>query len=253
MQDSVSAVENVKRENLAMHIAVCDDNVGDRKQLERLLKRESDKRAHDTGVFYVDSYGNADAVMKSPMLYDVFFIDMTDSDINGTQLATLLLNAGVTVPIIFCISCINYRQVFHCDPEKNQNHIFYLEKPLKKAELSDTLDKCILLKSQNVSAIELRGEHMTRYVFEDDIVYSQAVGNYIHIHLLDNTEIEILSTVDNFYSQLSAYTHYAAISRKAMVNTVHIRKLTPFKITLFDGTVLSTTPSYYAYIKKAFR
>lgn len=26
-----------------MHIAVCDDNVADRKQLERLLKRESDK------------------------------------------------------------------------------------------------------------------------------------------------------------------------------------------------------------------
>ena len=28
-----------------MHIAICDDNVADRKQLERLLKRESDKRA----------------------------------------------------------------------------------------------------------------------------------------------------------------------------------------------------------------
>lgn len=34
-----------------MHIAVCDDNVADRKQLERLLGRESDSRKADTGVF----------------------------------------------------------------------------------------------------------------------------------------------------------------------------------------------------------
>ena len=28
-----------------MHIAICDDNIVDRKQLERLLERESDKSA----------------------------------------------------------------------------------------------------------------------------------------------------------------------------------------------------------------
>ena len=28
-----------------MHVAICDDNVADRRQLERLLKRESDKRS----------------------------------------------------------------------------------------------------------------------------------------------------------------------------------------------------------------
>ena len=31
-----------------MHIAICDDNVADRKQLERLLKRESEKRKSTT-------------------------------------------------------------------------------------------------------------------------------------------------------------------------------------------------------------
>ena len=31
-----------------MHVAICDDNVADRRQLERLLKRESDKRSADT-------------------------------------------------------------------------------------------------------------------------------------------------------------------------------------------------------------
>ena len=55
-----------------MHIAVCDDNVADRKQLERLLKRESDKRAASTGIIYTDSFGNSTALLSNPMQYDAF-------------------------------------------------------------------------------------------------------------------------------------------------------------------------------------
>ena len=49
-----------------MHIAVCDDNVADRKQLERLLKRESDKRAASTGIIYTDSFGNSTSLLSIP-------------------------------------------------------------------------------------------------------------------------------------------------------------------------------------------
>ena len=37
-----------------MHIAICDDNIADRKQLERLLDRESDRRKGTSGVFFYD-------------------------------------------------------------------------------------------------------------------------------------------------------------------------------------------------------
>ena len=68
-----------------MHIAVCDDNIADRKQMERLLGRASDRRLHTTGVLYIDSYGNVEAVMRSPMLYDAFFIDMTSGPVKKTD------------------------------------------------------------------------------------------------------------------------------------------------------------------------
>ena len=53
-----------------LHIAICDDNIADRKQLERLLKRESDKRAAVSGIVYTDSFGNAVARLANPMQYD---------------------------------------------------------------------------------------------------------------------------------------------------------------------------------------
>ena len=94
-----------------MHIAVCDDNIADRKQTERLLGRASDRRLHTTGVLYIDSYGNVEAVLRSPMLYDAFFIDMTSGPVNGFQLARKLIDAGVVAPIILCISTIDYPAV----------------------------------------------------------------------------------------------------------------------------------------------
>ena len=87
-----------------MHIAICDDNIADRKQSERLLSRESDKRIHTTGNLYVDSYGNVEALLKSPQRYDLFFIDMTDLPPHGIilhQLPQLRKCTG---------SCLFYRQ-----------------------------------------------------------------------------------------------------------------------------------------------
>ena len=61
-----------------MHLAICDDHIADRKQMERLLGRESDRRLNTTGVLYVDSFGNRDAILTTPMIYDGLFIDMTE-------------------------------------------------------------------------------------------------------------------------------------------------------------------------------
>lgn len=80
----------------------------DRKQLERLLCRESDKRKADTGVFYTDSFGDSDALGKNPMPYDLFFLDITSGSEDGFTFAVKLRSIGVTAPIVLCSSKINY-------------------------------------------------------------------------------------------------------------------------------------------------
>ena len=39
-----------------MHIAVCDDNVADRKQFERLIRRESERRGKENGILFADLF-----------------------------------------------------------------------------------------------------------------------------------------------------------------------------------------------------
>ena len=93
-----------------MHIAICDDNIADRKQLERLLDRESDRRKDTSGVFFCDSYGNSEHLSRNPMPYELFFLDMTSEEPDGLSFAIELRRLGVTAPIALCSSSINYRE-----------------------------------------------------------------------------------------------------------------------------------------------
>lgn len=251
-----------------MHIAVCDDNVADRKQMERLLQRASDRRIHTTGVFYIDSYGNVEAVMRSPMLYDAFFIDMTTGPVNGFQLARKLIDAGVTAPIILCISTIDYPTIIEAaiaevpdDGIENSNHeilrrqlktqIRFLHKAIKVAELEEMLDYAIDIKSKTIPTIELRGEKDTLYVYEDEILYAVKEGNYAHVILTESRSIDILGTIPNLYSQMKNFEHFIPISEQAFINITFVTKLSLLKLTMKDRHSFIVSPAIVPTLKKA--
>ena len=92
-----------------MHIAICDDNIADRKHLERLLGRESDKRAGTPNILYVDSFGDRDALLRNtPGMYDLFFIDLVETPTLAMETIRLLQEAGAKAPVTMCSSQIDY-------------------------------------------------------------------------------------------------------------------------------------------------
>lgn len=250
-----------------MHIAVCDDNIADRKQMERLLGRASDRRMHTTGVFYIDSFGNVEAVMHAPMLYNAFFIDMTSGPVNGFQLARKLIDAGATAPIILCISTINYRAIIDAalaeappDAVENSNHdilrrqlksqIQFLNKPIRVAELDEMLDFCVEQKSKIIPTIELRGEKDALYVYEDEIMYAEKNGNFAHVTLTEGRQVDILSTMRNLYTQVTDFNHFFPISEQAFVNISFVEKFALLKLTMRDGKTFTVSPLEVSLVKK---
>lgn len=250
-----------------MHIAVCDDNVADRKQMERLLQRASDRRINTTGVFYIDSYGNVDAVMRSPMQYDVFFIDMTSGPVNGFQVARSLIDGGVTAPIILCVSTIDYRSIITSAiaevPEGSndtsnhdilrrqlQTQIKILDKPIKVAELEEMLEYALSVKAKTIPTIELRGDQDTLYVYEDEILYAAKNENFAHVALTKSRSIDILGTAYNLYTQLPGFRHFFLLSESAFINVTAIEKLSLCKVTMVDGKHFTVSPHTMSSLKK---
>ena len=225
-----------------MHIAICDDNVADRKQLERLLKRESDKQYGIREPFYIDSYGNAEALMRSPMLYDAFFIDMTTGPKNGYEVAMELIRAGVNVPIILCISTIDYRSF---DLSEN---CFFLQKAIRVDELCATLEMLITSCDNKIPHIEIRTETDTHYVSEQDIMYF-VQSAHTQIYLKDGRILEITDSMINFYDELRNMPCFFPVSYKAVLNAAYVSHLSPLSIQTKDGRRFFLHPAFYKYAR----
>lgn len=229
-----------------MHIAICDDNVADRKQLERLLKRESDRRSRTTGILYADSFGNAPALLSNPMQYDVFYIDMCRTEgVFGLDVVNGLLAKGVNAPIVMCCSLVNYREL------ELPSNVIFLDKPIRTEELSRSIDHALSIKSEAPSLIELREDKDTYYVTEPDIVYAVEEGMYVRVTLTDGRRINVVSTAMNLFSQIEMYASFFAPSQKIIVNGRHIGSLGLRKIVMKDGSIFKTSGKCMQYARYA--
>ncbi len=202
-----------------MHIAICDDNIADRKHLERLLQRESDRRKSTKGILYIDSYGNVDALTKSPMIYDLFFIDMTQLPPHGMETAILLREIGVTAPIVLCTSSIRYE-----DYAKPPIDLFYIDKPFKPIQLTEIVDIIDARKKKAAPTIEIRDDLNTYYIHEEDFIYAYPDGYRTKIVLKDGRVIMQLGTLQELLPALQPFDSFLLLGKKYVVNYHHIEK-----------------------------
>ncbi len=213
-----------------MHVAVCDDNIADRKQTERLLGRESDRRAKITEGLFVDSYGNEQALLTKPMQYDIFYIDMcqTGAD-HGLQIAQKLVAAGVHAPIYMCCSNVNYRE------QDFPENVSFLDKPLRAEDFIASLDYAEKIKAEAVSRIELRDEKETFYVTEDMILYAVEKGNRMIVTLTDGRVVKLVTNISNLFDQWKSFHSFLAPNGKTLVNARYIEKVRFLQIQMTDG------------------
>ncbi len=230
-----------------MHIAVCDDNVADRKQFERLMKRESDRRGKDGCVLFADYFGHAQALLAAPFQYDVFYIDMCKtSDTDTVQIINALLQKGIVAPIILCCSDIDYRTLqLPCDT-------LFLEKPIRPEELTKTIDYALERKSETIPRIELRDEHTTYHVTEEEILYAVQEGQLIDIHMTDGRVIRVLDNALNLFSQLEPFPTFLAPNLKAVLNGRYIQGFKFRKVIMQDGREFKIARECIPYAKEIY-
>ena len=217
-----------------MHIAICDDNIADRKQTERLLGRESDRRAKTDNVLYIDSFGKQESVLVAPMIYDMFFIDMVnDTPSTAADIVKALINAGVTAPIVMLCSSINYRED---DYLTSLSQIHFLDKPIKVAELTDIISMGFQKKSEKIPTIELRTDTDVLYVQENEIVYAIYFNKqYTDVFLNDGRKIHLLMNIENFYAHLERFGSFFPANRHTIVQKKYVNKISLLHVHLSNG------------------
>lgn len=226
-----------------MHIAICDDNIADRKQTERLLERESDKRIKTNGVLYIDSYGKQESVLASPMLYDMFFIDMANSHPStASDIVKALISLGVVAPIVMLVSSIDYQKDSYL---ASLEQVHFLHKPIKVSELSNMISMGFEIKNSKTPTIELRIDIGATYVKEKDIMYALYFNNqYTDVYLIDGRKIHMPTSIENFYAQLEHFGSFFPANKHTIVQIKYVKKFSLLHVHLDNGKKFSFPLDY---------
>lgn len=213
-----------------MHLAVCDDHIADRKQTERLLGRESDRRLRTTGVLYVDSFGSKNSILTTPMFYDAIFMDMTEEGCDAVELANMLRADGTEVPIIFCCGKVNYRT--RTDLPAN---VLFLDKPIQTDELAAIVDQLLTVTESKTKKFEFRNDTETFYFEEEELMYAFPEDRFIRIHMNNGDEKLAVTNLKTFCANLDLCDSYLLVNDTYVVNMTYIRTVNFFRLTMVDG------------------
>jgi DNA-binding LytR/AlgR family response regulator len=233
-----------------MHIAICDDNVADRKQLERLLGRESDRVKDTAGIFYIDSYGNPESLLSHPMQYDVFFIDICHTvGLSGLEVAKALTEKGVSAPFVMCSSDVDYTA------QDIPGHVIHLEKPIPVAKLRETLEIAQHLSDTAEKKIELREDWASHYVSAEEILYAFAKGNRTHVYLTEGRIFKIFGRPYLLYDSIEKeHPSFVMPSFGTIVNCDHIREVKfPCRAVMDDGRKIFLHPRIMNYVRESLQ
>lgn len=217
---------------MALYIAICDDNIAQRKQTERLLNREKDARLKNSGeVLYIDSFGSSEALLKTPIKYDMFMIDVTSESQNGMDIAITLRDKGIIAPIVMISSTIKY-----IDIAPELSHLYHVDVPLSQNTISLMIDKAIEWSNSKPALIEIRCNNITHYVSPSDIVRADFLqGLLTKVTTVDGHVIEMTDSLVNFYKMCSIYSKYLFLG-KTVINPMYVDSVKGNTIMLKDGS-----------------
>ena len=215
-----------------MHLAICDDHMADRKQMERLLGRESDRRLNTTGVLYVDSFGSKESILVTPMIYDAIFMDMSRRRLTmRSSFPTCFGPMAQMSPIRFCCDKVDYRK------SKNlPDNALFLDKPIVVSELTETIDHLLSIKNSKVKKLEFRNQTDTIYLTEDQISYAWPKNNrQVCIHTADGRDYTTDMSLASFCGTLNKYDNFVLLASNTVLNMRQIRSISMLKVTMQDS------------------
>ena len=235
-----------------MHIAICDDNIADRKQTERLMKRESDKLKSRGDTLYCESFGNAGSLLFTPMQYDLFIIDVRNTPgTDSFEVAEKLKAKGVGSPICIIYTRDEGLPEIPSSLDNIQEGILFLAKPLRQDELSEMILHVGDILANTVSKIELRGEFDTLYVSGSDILYAERDGLHAAVKLSSGKIFVTSSDVSTLFDEIKEeHLSFVMPSVNYMLNIDHISALHFHTAVMSDKKSFKIGGSILKYVKK---
>ncbi len=212
-----------------MHIAICDDNVADRKHLERLLSRESDKRAGTPNILYVDSYGEKMHFLANPLKYNLIFMDMSSEPGIVEFIIEHLNEMGYHAPLVLYSDKIDYTAIPNLP-----DYVVHAQKPY----IPDPLPEFLALGDANVTGhvitVSVHTNKVLSHVPKYKIMYALGENNTCSLYLTDGTSIAVDEKVEDLRQIFEPFEEFARVNKSSIANFKYVSAVVPGTLVMQD-------------------
>ncbi len=230
-----------------MHVAICDDNVADRKHLERLLSRESDKRAGTPNILYIESFGDKEHFLKNPLKYNIVFMDMCSRGGLVEEIIERLEEMSFNAPLVLYSSKYDYTRL--------QNLPAYVVHA-KKPYIPDPLPQFLALGDKNVLGnivtVTVHINGTAQHVPKNQLMYavpSESANGGYKLFLSDGPALEIEDDISAVRQILEPHEEFRLINQDCFVNFKYVASVMLFTVMMQDYREFRISPLRFREFK----
>lgn len=220
---------------MTVQIAICDDSEEDSRILSAALYAYNDAFKI---FYYKDGQSLLDDCDEKETIFDIIFLDIYMSGLNGIETAKKIRSDLRDVKIIFISSSNDYYSEAYDVFAFN-----YIIKPLNREKLNRILDQALVsianMRSQEVS---FRYKSVNYRIFCSDILYLESRDKIIYFHLKDRTTLQCYAKLDEILKQLPE-EYLIRCHQSFVVNISHATEMAE-KFFRIGTTVINISKKY---------
>lgn len=212
------------------NIAICDDEIESRTQIQSYINTYSNKR----GIpIHIGIFSSGRDLFKSNECYDLYLLDIMLATENGLEISKVIRQKDPLAFIIFITNFRQYREIAH-----NIIHSFaYLCKPINKDDLFFQIDEVYSYKEQKSSKPNLRFFTYENGLIElntDEIYYFEYVKKR-HIKIsCKNNIFHFNKKINSFSDKMLEYDFFMP-HQSFIVNLKYVKDVKNYELLMVNG------------------
>lgn len=225
-------------------IAVCDDDNKVRLRLLTIIQQYFDEIDREV---WIAMFKSGEELLKAKIRFDIIFLDIEMSGLNGIEVAKRLREWDVTSKIIYVTNYDKYQRSAY------EVHAFdYISKPVKDKEIFKVLgeavryldnafekQKCVLNTEDGIVTMEI-----------EDIYYFEFLSRKVTIHTAKGNYRTSYS-LKELYEKFSIY-NFELPHKSFIVNMLYIKRIKGFDILLENGDIVPLAQKRAVEFKNKF-
>ncbi len=221
--------------------------VEDRRLVAEDLKEAVEDFGYEVTTIAATKQAALESIQQTPPNLVLIDINLKKEPRSGIQLAEAIMNSGDPIPFIYITALTDEETIELVKKTKPQAYII---KPYRDADLQIQIKLALnsFYGQRSSDFIFVKHEKQHHKVYLADILFVEADGSYVKIHVKGKGIYKPTMNLTEFANQLKEGTPLVRIHRSYMVNIKYILTFTNHEVTLKGlSTTLPISKGYRAH------